>query len=52
MVGGSFPGGSVVKNPPANVGDMGALLHRADPTGLRATESVHRCRALTLEPGL
>ena len=26
-----FPGGSVVKNPPANAGDMGSILRRGDP---------------------
>ena len=26
-----FPGGSVVKNPPANAGDMGSILRREDP---------------------
>ena len=25
-----FPGGSVVKNPPANAGDMGLIPHAAD----------------------
>ena len=27
----SFPGGSVVKNPPANAGDMGLILGQEDP---------------------
>ena len=26
-----FPGGSVVKNPPANAGDAGSILGQADP---------------------
>ena len=26
-----FPGDSVVKNPPANAGDLGSILHREDP---------------------
>ena len=29
MLGGGFPGGSVVKNLPANAGNMGSVPHRA-----------------------
>ena len=29
---GSFPGGSVVKSPPANSGDMGSIPGQEDPT--------------------
>ena len=29
-----FPGGSVVKNPPANAGDKGSVLGQEDPTCL------------------
>ena len=34
-----FPGGAVVKNPPANAGDMVQALVRKDPTCRRATKS-------------
>ena len=35
-----FPGGSVVKNPPANTGDMGLILGRGDTLGKKmATHS-------------
>ena len=36
-----FPGVSVVKNPPANVGDMGLSLVLEDPTCLRVTKPMH-----------
>ena len=32
-----FPGGPVVKNPPAKAGDMGSIPDQEDPTSLRAT---------------
>ena len=35
-----FPGGTVVKNPPANAGDMGSSLVLEDPTCCRATKPV------------
>ena len=35
-----FPGGSMVKNPPANAGDMGSIPDREDPTCLGAARSV------------
>ena len=35
-----FPGGTVVKNPPANAGDMGSTLVQEDPTCHGATKSV------------
>ena len=35
-----FPGGAVVKNPPANAGDMGSNLVREDPTCHGATKPV------------
>ena len=34
----SFPGHSVVKNPPANAGDMGSIPDSEDPTCLGATK--------------
>ena len=34
-----FPGGTVVRNPPANAGDMGSI--REDPTCRGATKQVH-----------
>ena len=37
-----FPGGSVVKNPPANAGDMVRSLIWEDPTCLGATKPVCR----------
>ena len=43
-----FPGGPVVKNPPANAGDMGLILVWEDPTGCGATKPMHK----TLEPTL
>ena len=36
-----FPGGAVVKNPPANAGDTGSIPGREDPTCHRATKPVH-----------
>ena len=46
-----FPGGAVVKNPPANAGNMGLSLVLEDPTCLGATKPVsHNYRAYTLEP--
>ena len=36
-----FPGGSVVKNPPADAGDTGLISGWEDPTGCRATHPVH-----------
>ena len=39
-----FPGGSVVKNLPANAGDTGSILIQADPTCLEATKPLsHSC---------
>ena len=35
-----FPGGSVVKNPPANAGDKGLIPLQEDPTRHRATEQL------------
>ena len=35
-----FPGGAVVKNPPANAGDMGSSPGREDPTHCGATKPV------------
>ena len=44
-----FPGGSVVKNPPANTGDTGSI---PEPTCLRATKPrCHNYWACALEPG-
>ena len=44
-----FPGGTVVKNPPANAGDMGSV--REDPTGRRAAKPMHHNYwACALEP--
>ena len=37
-----FPGGAVVKNPPANAGDTGRALVREDPTCRGAAKPVHR----------
>ena len=31
MLSRDFPGGSVIKNPPANAGDAGSILGREDP---------------------
>ena len=36
-----FPGGSVVKNPPANAGDTGSIPDLADPTYCEATKPMH-----------
>ena len=36
-----FPGGSVVKNPPANARDMGLILDPGDPTCCRAAKPMH-----------
>ena len=36
-----FPGGAVVKNPPANAGDTGSIPAQEDPTCSRATKPVH-----------
>ena len=36
-----FPGGSVVKNPPASARDTGSILDPGDPTGCRATKPTH-----------
>ena len=39
-----FPGGAVVKNPPANAGDTAQALVREDPTCHGATKPVsHNC---------
>ena len=35
-----FPGGAVVKNPPANAGDMGSSPGPGDPTCCGATKLV------------
>ena len=46
-----FPGGAVVKNPPANAGDTGRALVREDPTCRGATKPVrHNYWACALEP--
>ena len=37
---GDFPGGAVVKNPPANAGTQVRALVQEDPTGCGATEPV------------
>ena len=37
-----FPGGAVVKNPPANAGDMVRTLVQEDPTCRGATKPVRR----------
>ena len=36
-----FPGGTVVKNPPANAGDTVRALVQEDPTCRGATKPVH-----------
>ena len=36
-----FPGGAVVKNPPANAGDAVRALVREDPTCRGVTKAVH-----------
>ena len=47
-----FPGGSVVKNPPANARDMGLILDPGDPTCCRAAKPMHHNYwACALEPG-
>ena len=40
-----FPGDSVVKNPPANAGDLGSILHREDPLEkeMAAHSSIFAC---------
>ena len=46
-----FPGGSVVKNPPANAGDTGLI--QEDPTCHKATKTIcHNYQACSLEPVL
>ena len=46
-----FPGGAVVKNPPANAGDMGQALVREDPTCRGVTKPMHHNYwACALEP--
>ena len=45
-----FPGGSEVKNPPANAGDMGSIPGSKDPTRLGITNPVHNYCACALEP--
>ena len=48
----SFPGGSVVKNPPANAGDMGSILDQGRSPRGGATEPMHHCYGTrALEPG-
>ena len=47
---GDFPGGPVVKNPPANAGDMGLTLVQEDSTCQGATKLVsHHYRAHVLQ---
>ena len=49
---GGFPGGSVVKKPPANSGDTGLIPDPEVPTGRRATKpACHNYWAGALEPG-
>ena len=44
-----FPGGSVVKNPPAKAGDLGLI--QEDPTRHRAAKPTrHQCRVCAPEP--
>ena len=46
-----FPGGAVVKNPPANAGDTGSSLVWEDPTCCGATKPMsHNYRTCALEP--
>ena len=46
-----FPGGAVVKNPPANAGDTGSIPGPEDPTCRGATKTMHHHYwAFTLEP--
>ena len=48
----SLPGGSMVKNPPTNAGDMVRSLVREDPTCCGATKPVrYNYWACTLESG-
>ena len=48
---GGFPGGTVVKNLPANAGGTGSTLVREDPTCRRATKAMHHnYQACALEP--
>ena len=48
---GDFPGGGVVKNLPANAGDMRLIPGPEDPTCCRATKPVHHNYwACALEP--
>ena len=47
-----FPGGLVVKNPPANAGDMGLIPVQEDATCCGVTKSLrHKYWACALEPG-
>ena len=46
-----FPGGSVVKNPPANAGDVGLVPAQGRCTSRAATRPLHHsCRACAQEP--
>ena len=45
-----YPGGSVVKNPPASAGDMGLITDR-ERSHARAAEQLRMCAA-TIEPAL
>ena len=48
-----IPGGPVVKNLPANAGDMGSIPGGEDPTCHRATKPTPQVQSLcTLEPAL
>ena len=44
-----FPGGSVVKNPPASAGDTGSIPGSEDPIHLGVTNPVHNHCACALE---
>ena len=47
-----LPGGSVVKNPPVNAGDMGLIPDSGRSHMLQATKpTYHNSRACTLETG-
>ena len=47
-----FPGGSVVKNPPGNAGDVGSTLIREDPTCCKADKPMsHSYWTCALEAG-
>ena len=47
----NIPGGPMVKNLPANAGDMGSVLVQEDPTCCGATKPMcHNYGAHTLEP--